>query len=63
MTLPPPDLPNAILQTLAYSDIFDYPLTASEIHRYLIGIPTTLEAIRTSLANGLQSGNLIAQTG
>lgn len=27
----------AVLQTLAYADIFDYPLSAEEIHKFLIG--------------------------
>lgn len=30
-----PSLERAILETLAYSDIFDYPLTLDELHRYL----------------------------
>lgn len=28
----------AVLQAIAYADIFDYPLCAAEIHRYLIGV-------------------------
>jgi hypothetical protein len=32
---PSPSLERAILETLAYSDIFDYPLTLDELHRYL----------------------------
>jgi len=45
----------AILCTLAYADIFDYPLTASEVHRYLIGVSASLPEIQVQLhklANG-----------
>ena len=30
------NIKNAIVETLAYSDIFDYPLTAEELHRFLV---------------------------
>jgi hypothetical protein len=44
-------LSQAILQTVAYSDIFDYPLTAPEIHRYLTGVRTSLEEVQEVLEN------------
>ncbi len=38
-------LEHAIYATLAYADIFEYPLTVPEIHRYLIGLCSTPEEI------------------
>jgi hypothetical protein len=47
----PTTLPDeAILRTLIYADIFDYPLTPHEIHYYLIATPTTREAVQSALA-------------
>jgi hypothetical protein len=43
---------SAILQTITYVDVFDYPLTPSEVHRYLVGMPTTAEEVNKILGNG-----------
>jgi hypothetical protein len=46
-------LERAIVQTVAYADVFEYPLSADEIHRYLIGVQTSRGAVRTLLSNNL----------
>jgi hypothetical protein len=45
-------LERAILWTIAYADVFDYPLQAEEIHRYLIGHSAGVEQIRETLSAG-----------
>jgi hypothetical protein len=53
------DLRTAILYTLAYSDIFDFPLSLKEIHRYLIGIRATEKKIEYLLNNDLDLANQV----
>ncbi len=48
-------LQKAILETLAYSDVFDYPLTFDELHRYL-----TASALPADLAACLNELSLVA---
>ena len=43
------DIRAGILQTIAYSDLFDYPLTVHEIHRYLVGVQATFEDVQHCL--------------
>jgi hypothetical protein len=40
----------AVLRTLAYADIFDFPLTLPEMHRYLVGVAADPAAIEAALA-------------
>lgn len=39
----------AVLKTLIYADIFDYPLKAWEIHKWLIGKKATLQQVEKAL--------------
>lgn len=53
------ELDEAILRTLAYADVFDYPLTPSEVHHFLIGARRSSESVQAALNS---SARLLAQT-
>ena len=56
-------LETAILHTVAYADIFDYPLTVEEVHRYL-EVPAPLARVSAVIANGVVgSGRLVWRDG
>ncbi len=42
-------LAEAILRTLIYADVFNFPMTDQEIHHFLIGSHTALEEVRAGL--------------
>jgi hypothetical protein len=46
------DIAQAILHTLVYADLFDYPLTTEELHRYLIAHRAPLAAVQAYLDEG-----------
>jgi hypothetical protein len=41
----------SVFHTLAYADVFDYPLTAREVYRYLAWTNASFEAVTEALAN------------
>ncbi len=45
------NLLRSVFHTLAYSDIFDYPLTAGEAYCYLTSMSASLEAVTQALAD------------
>ena len=43
-------LERAILHTILYADLFDYPLTSAEVAHYLIGLSCLAEEVCTCLS-------------
>jgi hypothetical protein len=50
---------DAILRTLAYADVFDYPMTAGEVYRYLIGLRAEASEIQTVLNDCLEPAGAV----
>jgi len=46
------EIERAIVNTVSYVDAFDYPLTAAEIHRYLVGLPLSSQKVQQALGHG-----------
>jgi hypothetical protein len=53
----------AILHTLLYADIFDYPLTPAEIHHFLIDVPASREAVHQALESSPRLRARVAMQG
>ncbi len=51
-----------VVLTLAYADMFDYPLTLPEIHRYLVGTAAELAEVTTAV-NGLEGRGIERRDG
>ena len=49
-------LGTSILCTVAYADVFDYPLTTPQIQRYLLGFETSLDEVMSALDDGQWAG-------
>lgn len=52
-------LERAVFKTLAYADVFDYPMTAGEIQRYLVGEEATLADVQETLRSETTAGKII----
>jgi len=40
---------HAVVRTVAYADVFDFPLTATDVQRYLVGVPASLASVQDAL--------------
>lgn len=53
----------AIIKTLSYRDLFDYPLTAEEIHRFLIQQNSSREMVEKTLKKMVAEGGIEEKEG
>lgn len=51
-------LEQAIIKTLVYRDLFDYPLAAEEIYRFLIGLKSSPKAVEEALQKMVVEGKV-----
>jgi hypothetical protein len=51
----------AVVSTVAYGDVFEYPLRVPEVHRYLHAVRATIEATAAALARCAAPGGALSQ--
>ena len=56
-------LERAIVETLTYFDVFDYPLRPSELHRYLHGLHATSASLERVLRSSLLTNQIDSRDG
>jgi hypothetical protein len=56
-------LVNAVCATVAYADLFDFPLDEQEIYRDLVGVPATFPETRRAIADALAASDLALDGG
>jgi hypothetical protein len=52
-----------ILYALSYADIYDYPLTLPQLHRYLVGIPATMAEVASVVEGSTWSRRQLVKQG
>ncbi|MBZ5587481.1 MAG: hypothetical protein LAO05_02885 [Acidobacteriia bacterium] len=52
-----------MVRTLAYADVFDYPLTAAETHRDLVGLRASFEEVVAALGDEAAPGGPVVRIG
>jgi hypothetical protein len=58
----PTEIDDAVLSTVAYGDIFEYPLRDAEVHRYLHGVHATLALTIEALARCCAPGGPLSMS-
>ena len=59
----PAALRRAVIRTIAYADVFDYPLRRGEVHRYLIGERATPDEVDRALEHDGELRAMVERTG
>ncbi|HWQ12071.1 MAG TPA: hypothetical protein VNL77_04690 [Roseiflexaceae bacterium] len=60
-TARPASTARAVVATVAYADVFDFPLTLAELHRYLIGTAASLAEVRALLDEAPEARGCLTQ--